>query len=143
MKPLCFAMILILAAVAYPQRAARDTSTVDGAWKAWFVNPHDPERPHMIKEIAFDFRMDGKTLKGTAHLDVWPGDAAITDGTIEEDRISFTVVGKIASTTGFPKFKFRGTIRDNKMNLFMRSTLKSNEEVSDVEVAIEGNKRSN
>ena len=56
---------------------------------------------------------------------------------IEEDRISSTVVGKIPSTTGLPTFKFKGTIRDNKVNLFMRSTLKSNEEVSDVEVAME------
>ncbi len=56
----------------------------------------------MIKDVAFDFRVDGKSLKGSAHLDVWPGDAAITDGTIEGDRISFTVVGKIPSTTGMP-----------------------------------------
>ncbi len=59
----------------------------------------------MIKDVAFDFRVDGKSLKGSAHLDVWPGDAAITDGTIEGDRISFTVVGKIPSTTGLPKFR--------------------------------------
>ena len=144
MKAVCVAMILIFALVAAaPQRAASDTSTVEGTWKAWFVNPADPKRPHMIKEIAFDFRVDGKTVKGTAHLDVWPGDAAITDGTIEEDRISFTVVGKIPSTTGLPKFKFKGTIRDNKMSLFMRSSLNSKEEVSDVEVAMEGKKRSN
>ena len=142
MRPLCVAMILLFALVAAPQRAAIDTSTVDGTWKAWFVNPADPKRPHMIKEIAFDFLVDGETLKGTAHLDVWPGDAAITDGTIEEDRISFTVVGKIPSTTGLPKFKFKGTIRENNMKLFMRSSLNSKEEVSDVEVAMEGKKRS-
>ena len=84
--------------------AHNNTDKFEGNWKAWFVNLNDSQRPHMIKDISFDFRADGKQLKGTAHLDNWPGDAPITDGTMEDYRVSFTVIGTRASSTGLPVY---------------------------------------
>ena len=133
--------ILLFALAASPQRALNNTDKVEGNWKAWFVNLNDPQRPHMINNISFDFQVDGKQLKGTAHLDIWPGDAPITDGTIEDDRVSFTVIGTRASSTGLPKFKFNGSMRDGKMKLVMGYTLKEDQRISG-ELAVEGEKAS-
>ena len=97
---------------------------IAGTWKAVFVGPIET-RPKMVSTIVFDLNTDGTVLTGMAHAGSWPGDAAISDGRIDGDRISFTVVGTspwkakgpFGEASGYPKLKFSGTIVGDKMKL--------------------------
>jgi hypothetical protein len=77
----------------------------------------------MVAEIVFDLKAKGDTLTGMAHMRNWPGDAPISDGKIDGNRISFTVIGKHPwksggegwRSSGYPRLKFTGAIRGNKV----------------------------
>jgi hypothetical protein len=73
---------------------------LDGVWKAVFTGPTG-ERPKMVSEMVFIFRVDVNKLTGIAHMSYWPGDTEISDGKVDSDRISFTALGKLpwASTS--------------------------------------------
>jgi hypothetical protein len=68
---------------------------------------------------------EGKALTGTVHAADWPGDAAISDGTIEGDRVSFQMVGHLpfqagrpgAMVTGYPKLCFSGVRHEDAMKI--------------------------
>lgn len=105
---------------------------LSGTWKAWFVGPIG-QRPKMVSEMTFEFKVDGDKLTGMAHMASWPGDASITEGKVDGDRISFTVVGKSpwragglqGESSGFPKldfvWKLNGT--DAKITLIWESVM--------------------
>jgi hypothetical protein len=76
-----------------------------------------------MKTIAgadFEFKADGNTLTGTANVGHgWPGLATVSDGRIDGDRISFTVQGRLWSSTGYPKMRFTGTVSGDEIRLTM------------------------
>jgi len=119
---------ILLAAFALSASAA----DIAGTWKAWFVGPIG-ERPKMVSEMTFDLAVAGAKLTGMAHMSVWPGDAPITEGKIDGDRISFTVVGKRPWTSsgpdgkasGYPKLDFTGKLdgADLKLTLTWGSVM--------------------
>jgi hypothetical protein len=86
---------------------------ISGTWKAWFVGPIG-DRPKMVSEMIFDLTVDGDKVTGMAHMANWPGDAPISEGKINGDRVSFTVVGKqpwrssgpTGESSGYPKLDF-------------------------------------
>jgi hypothetical protein len=97
---------------------------IDGTWKAWFVGPVD-NLPKMVSEMVFDLKAEGNKLTGSAHMGNWPGDAPISDGKINGDRISFTAIGKRAwnsrgpgwRSSGYPRLKFVGLVRGTEVKL--------------------------
>jgi hypothetical protein len=120
MKWIRFAFVLSVA--AFLNAAANDFS---GAWKAVFTGPMG-ERPKMVSEMVFDFKVDGNEVTGMAHMSDWPGDAPITTGKIDGDHITFTVIGKSpwesrsisgVVTSGYPKLVFDGTLKGDEIDL--------------------------
>jgi hypothetical protein len=97
---------------------------ISGTWKAVFLAPPET-RPKTVGSIVFQIKTDGNTLTGMAHVGSWPGDAAISSGRIEGDRISFVVTndkawrssGPQGSASGYPRLTFTGTINGNEMTL--------------------------
>jgi hypothetical protein len=97
---------------------------ITGTWKAVFLAP--PEKcPKTVSRIIFKMKAEGNTLTGMAHVGNWPGDAAISSGRIEGDRISFVVTnnqawrssGPQGSASGYPRLTFTGTINGTEMTL--------------------------
>lgn len=112
--------VVVLLAVAFQAPA----DEVSGTWKAVFVGPLG-ERPKMVSEMVFEFEVEGNELTGMAHMGHWPGDAPISEGKVDGNRISFSVIGKLPwwssspkrSGSGYPNLKFTGTLRGGKMQL--------------------------
>ena len=99
----------------------------DGVWRAVFTGDQGA-RPKMVSEIDFELNADGGVLTGTVHAAYWPGDAPVSDGKIDGDRVSFTMVGTSpfqagsggVMRTGYPKLCFTGIRRDNEMKIDLR-----------------------
>jgi len=104
--------------VVAPVSVNASAEDVTGTWKAWWVG-RIGDRPKMISDVSFDFKLEGTVLSGTAHLDHWPGDAPITDGRFEAGHFSFIAIGKLPSSSGLPKLKFEGTIHGKEMKLML------------------------
>lgn len=109
-----------------PPKTAADAPT-DGVWKAVFTGDSGAQ-PKMVSEIFFDVTAHGNSLTGTVHAAYWPGDAPISDGVIDGNRVSFAMVGSSPSwaygsagrTESYPKLCFQG-VRDGdamKIGLF-------------------------
>ena len=99
---------------------------VTGTWKAVFLG--DPGTwPKMVSEMTFELTADGSQVTGMAHMSNWPGDAPLSDGKIEGDRISFVVIGRSpwksrgprGEASGFPRLTFTGTITGKKLGLHL------------------------
>jgi hypothetical protein len=93
-------------------------TTLEGRWKATFVGPIG-ERPKMIRDIEFDFKVNGNTLAGIAHAGAWPGDCPISEGEVRNGRFSFTASGLIPSSSGIPVMRFEGEIHGDQLKLTM------------------------
>jgi hypothetical protein len=114
-------LAVVLSAAVFLNAAANDFS---GTWKAVFTGPIE-ERPKMVSEMVFNFKVDGSKVTGTAHMAAWPGDAEISNGKIDGDRITFTVIGKLpwtagsggVITSGYPKLVFDGSLDGGGMDL--------------------------
>lgn len=90
---------------------------IAGSWKVSFVRGVAWQT---IGDADFDFKVEGNKLSGTAHIGVgWPGTAPISEGTLNGERISFLVVGQQASSDGYPKMRFEGTVRGDELQLTM------------------------
>jgi len=111
--------------------AAQTTSSnaIDGTWVAMFTGPMG-DRPKMVSEIVFDVTANGDSPTGTVHAASWPGDAAMSDGKMGGDQITFTMVGHLPFqtgrsgeiVTGYPKLCFTGTRHGDEMDLELRWT---------------------
>lgn len=120
MRFLCYAVLI---AAMVPLSAS--ANEIDGKWKAWFVGP----MAHSTKlaEIVFNFKVEGDRLTGMAYMAECPGDASISDGKIDGNRVSFTVIGKNPwesggagwESSGYDRLKFTGTIRGNEIKLVL------------------------
>jgi hypothetical protein len=112
------ALLILVAALA--------TSAADfiGTWKAVFTGPV-AERPKMVTEMIFEVIATKDKLTGTAHMGGWPGDAPLSEGNVEGDRISFIAVGKspwraassAGESSGLPKLIFSGTLQGGEIQL--------------------------
>ena len=87
-------------------------------WEAVFTGPVGP-RPKMFGKVLLDVKAEDGRITGTAEAGKWPGLAPISEGTIDGNRVSFTVIGQRGSTTGFPRMVFEGTVQGDKMTLTM------------------------
>ncbi len=114
-------LVLILWTAALGSQPQIDPT---GTWRAVFTGPMG-DRPKMVSVMTFDLQVNGSQVTGMAHMSNWPGDAPITEGKLEGDRISFTVHGKLpwssksprVALTGYPKLVFTGTLRGNEIDL--------------------------
>ena len=115
---------------AFVRPAITDTTSgVDGVWNAVFTGDWG-ERPKMVSEIAFELDSRGGALKGMVHAAYWPGDAAISDGSVTGDRVTFSMTGHLpyqagrpdAMVTGFPKLCFTGVRNGGEMKIELRWT---------------------
>jgi hypothetical protein len=95
---------------------------VAGTWNAVFTGA-PTERPKVPSKIILDLKVEGNKLTGMAHMNPYPGDAPLSDGTINGGQVTFTVLGKLPfgvngeRVSGFPNLVFTGTIRGNEMEL--------------------------
>jgi hypothetical protein len=70
-------------------------------------------------EVTLEFKVEGSTLTGTAHIgdNIYPGIAPVSEGRINGDRVSFTVVGRTPSSKGIPAMTFHGVIGGDHIEL--------------------------
>ena len=100
---------------------------ISGTWKVDFTVARD-QRPKVPVDFVFDLKSDAGKLTGMAHMRGWPGDAPITNGTVEGSRVRFTVIGKLpfsagrpgAMESGYPKMTFTGTVHDREIQLTLQ-----------------------
>jgi hypothetical protein len=117
-------VLLLLVGLA-ASAAANDLA---GSWHVVFVGGVAWQT---IGAAAFDFKIDGDKLSGTAHVGVgWPGTAPISEGTIDGDRISFLVLGQQPSSDGYPKMRFVGAVHGDELQLAMTLFYSDNESVA-------------
>lgn len=98
-----------------------DGTDIAGTWRATVVGGL---RTKTIGQALLEIRVDGDRLTGTAHIgnedkSYYPGAAPISDGKIDGDQISFTVVGEHSASTGIPIMKFVGAIHGDELELTM------------------------
>jgi hypothetical protein len=92
--------IFFLAALAL----SAQTSEISGNWQVAFVRGVAYQT---IGDATFEFKVNDDKLTGTANIGMrWPGRAPISDGKVDGDRISFTVVGRYSSSSGIPRMTF-------------------------------------
>lgn len=91
---------------------------LQGKWTARFTG-RIGNRPKMIGRIDFDFRVDGNTLTGVAHMAGWPGDCPLSEGKVRNGRFSFTATGLTPSSTGIPVMWFEGEMHGNGLKMTM------------------------
>jgi hypothetical protein len=101
--------------------AALIASPVDasGSWKVLFSGPKEVSGPKTVGSILLDLKVDGDRVTGLVNIGAWPGEAPITDGKIEGDRMTFTATGHRTSTTGIPTCRFDVTVYGDEMSLTM------------------------
>jgi hypothetical protein len=110
---------LLAVAFAFAAGLTGSAQTVpDQTWKAVFTGPIG-DRPKMFSEVVMDWKVRGGVITGTAHAGNWPGNAPISDGVLSGKKFSFTAIGTLGSSTGFPKMDFEGTIDGDKMDVTM------------------------
>ncbi len=87
---------------------------LDGTWRA----PLPPgEGPKSCPEFVFELTAAGDQVTGKVHMGNWPGEAPVSEGKIEGGRFSFVAVGRLWSSSGYPKLRFIGTVKGNEMEL--------------------------
>ena len=96
MKIAAILLTVMLAASAF-------AADIAGKWTA------TTEGPNGSMTIVFDFKVDGQNLSGTAASDM--GEMKITEGTIDGDKITFTV------EAGDFKVVHKGTVSGDEMKL--------------------------
>jgi len=99
---------------------ATSPTDIRGTWKVWFAGPRE-RAPKTVGSMVFDLNMDGENVTGMAHIGSWPGDAPITDGKIDGDRITFTATGHLDSTTGIPTCQFVITVHRDVVFVTMKA----------------------
>jgi hypothetical protein len=96
---------------------------LNGTWKAVFLGDLGTW-PKMVAFMTFDLKTDGNEVTGIAHMSSWPGNAPISEGKLEGDRLTFSAVGNspwrsggpYGSASGFPKLIFTGTVHGDQID---------------------------
>ncbi len=102
--------------VASPVSVDASDSDATGKWHTWFVGPFGL-RPKMFAGVDLDLQLSHGRLTGSAHMGNWPGDAPISDAYYAAGHFTFTVTGRLPSSSGYPKVQFGGTIHGKEMKL--------------------------
>jgi hypothetical protein len=98
--------------------AGASAAEIAGNWKVEFVSGVANPK---IYGAEFEFRVEGNKLAGKAHIGKgWPGTAPISKGVVEDNHISFFVVGESPSSSGHPKMRFNGTVHGDEIELTMK-----------------------
>ena|SRR5579862_3902835 len=120
MRLLSFTLVMLMVTAV-----SAATDEVAGTWKTTMVIPESTHIPLVRYEPVLQFRVNGNTLKGMAVMDDWPGDAPISEGKVDGNRVTFTLVHqqpyKKNHETFYTAFRCEGTIRGNEMDLIMNS----------------------
>ena len=107
-------LFLAMSLLAFAKTSA---DTISGKWNAKVITK-TMRRPKQFSEITLKFQANGDKLTGSATALRMRGEPVITDGKIEGDTISFTIVfNESTSTTGVPELKFKGTIHGDEIKL--------------------------
>jgi hypothetical protein len=97
--------------------ASASAADVAGNWKVEFVSGVANPK---INGAEFEFKVVGNKLTGKAHIGKgWPGVAPISKGTVEDNHVSFAIVGENPASAGYPKMKFTGTVHLDEIELTM------------------------
>jgi hypothetical protein len=112
-------VLLIVASMALGAPA----DEITGNWQTVMIDAGPNGPPQVAYEPSFELKVDGNRLSGIAHMTQWPGSAPISDGKVDGDRITFTLVHSMSySTRGgtfYPKFRCEGTVLGGEMKLTM------------------------
>jgi hypothetical protein len=112
-------VLVIFASIAFGASA----DEITGNWKTIMVDAGPGGRPKVAYAPSFELKVDGNKLTGFAYLTQWPGSAPISDGKVDGNRITFTLVHEMSySTRGgtfYPKFRCEGTVHGGEMKLTM------------------------
>jgi hypothetical protein len=105
--------------------ASACAADIAGTWKVEFASGIANQK---IASAEFEFKVYGNKLSGKAHIGKgWPGVAPITKGTVEDNHLSFFVVGENPSSAGYPKMRFTGTVHVDEIELTMTSFYRDDE----------------
>ena len=100
--------------------ASAPSDDINGVWRAVFTGDLG-ERPKMVSEIVFALDSSGNALTGMVHAAAWPGDAVVSDGKVDGDRITFTMTGHVPfnanGVIGYPKLCFTGLRNGGEMKI--------------------------
>jgi hypothetical protein len=111
--------LVIVASIAL----AAPADEITGNWKTVMIDAGPNGPPQVAYEPWFELKVDENRLSGIAHMTQWPGSAPISDGKVDGDRITFTLVHSMGySTRGgtfYPKFRCEGTVHRGEMKLTM------------------------
>jgi hypothetical protein len=100
-------LVLTMALLLMTGALTASAADVAGTWKA------SVETPNGTFESTFVFKVDGAKLSGTVTGPM--GEAAISDGKLEEDAVSFSIV---RSRDGQEfKLTYKGKVKGNEMML--------------------------
>lgn len=99
---------------------SQNTPGLDGVWRAVFTGP-EGQRPKMVSEIVFTLDSTGTGLTGIVHAAYWPGDAPVTDGRIDGEKVTFKMTGRLSfhanGIEGYPKLCFTGVRNGDEMKI--------------------------
>jgi hypothetical protein len=110
-------VLLVSTLAATLSVTASGQTTLSGSWKVENSGQGEHRRGWSMP-TAIDLMVDGDKLTGTIRAGNWPGDSLI-DGTINDDRFSFTAISQVNSSDGFPKMGFTGTVKGDTMTVTM------------------------
>jgi hypothetical protein len=117
--------------------AGASAADVAGTWKVEFASGVANPK---IYGAEFEFKVEGNKLAGKAHIGKgWPGVAPITKGTVEDNHVTFLVVGEAPSSAGHPRMRFTGTIHGDEIELTMTFFYRDDESDA-VQSAFKGNR---
>lgn len=99
-------MRLAVLALSLAFAGAAVAADISGKWTAQV-----PGRDGAPQDTTFNFKVDGTTLTGT--MSTQRGDAQISEGKVEGDKVSFTVVRSFGG--GEVKLLYKGTVTGNEI----------------------------
>ena len=116
---------------------------ITGTWKAVVVDS-GAGLPTVGYAPSFELKVTGNELTGIARLARWPGSAPISDGKVDGNRITFTLIHKMPyearGRTLYSKFRCEGTVHDGEMRLTMYHAPFDGSEVESDKWVIKGTK---
>jgi hypothetical protein len=88
-------VLVIVASIAFGASA----DEITGNWKTIMVDAGPGGPPKVAYAPSFELKVDGNKFTGIAYMAQWPGNAPISDGKVDGNRITFTLVHEMSYTT--------------------------------------------
>jgi hypothetical protein len=96
-------MVLVTAGIAL-------AADITGKWKAEFDGPDGSKATN-----TFTFKLDGEKVTGSVHSSISGTDAAIEDGTLKGDDLSFGITRNFGGSEA--KFRYKGKVKGDEIAL--------------------------